>query len=139
MVGRQRSKQVHVTHGPVDHEDARRVLADLVDVYDRGQREPLPVPVETGLAYATAALEQDDVVFRARAAWETSDRAGAVPGEQDDPAQVRLHGRRAPIDVLLTPPRPDERWVAGEGTRLGQYARRLWTPVLSGPERRVLL
>ncbi len=135
VLGRHRSrKQVQVTHGPVEPALARATLRDLVDLHHRGLREPLPVPVETGLAYAEALADHEDPLQKARRAWESDDREGAFPGEQDDPAHVRVHGWQAPLAVLTTPARDDESWVRGERTRLGQLARRVWDPVLTGPE-----
>ena len=37
---------------PMTDDDARTHLRDLVDVMERGQREPLPLPVKTSLAFA---------------------------------------------------------------------------------------
>ncbi len=139
-LGRHRSrKQVQFTHGPIEPALARATVRELVDLHDRGLREPLPVPVETGLAYAEALADHEDPLQKARLAWETDDREGAFPGEQDDPAHVRVHGRHAPLAVLTTPASDDESWVRGERTRLGQLARRVWDPVLSGPETREIL
>ncbi len=142
VVGRRRGQQVHITHGPVSPEDALTRLRELIDVHDRGMREPLPLPAETALAYADAVVRDGDheqAPRLAERAWKTQDHAWTVPGEQEDPAHVRLYGRGAELGVLLGPPREDEVWFPGETSRLGQYARRVWTPVLSGPERTAAL
>ncbi|WP_194288484.1 exodeoxyribonuclease V subunit gamma, partial [Ornithinicoccus halotolerans] len=141
LLGRDGRYQAHITHGPVDPEQAREHLRALVDLLDRGMREPLPLPVETGLAFAEAVTAHDpDPLGRARWRWETADREGAIPGEQQDPAHVRLHGGAVPFAALLrAQAREDEQWFPGERTRLGQLARRVWEPVLSGPERKVRL
>ena len=43
-------------------------------------------------------------------------------------------GASAPIEALLTSPRADESWN-DERHRLGQYAWRLWEPLLTGAEQ----
>jgi exodeoxyribonuclease V gamma subunit len=47
---------------------------------------------------------------------------------------VQVFGEAAPLDCLLTPPRPDESWN-DEPHRLGRYAWRLWQPLLDGAEK----
>ena len=108
-------------HRAIDH------LRDLVDVYDRGRCEPLPVPLKTGFAWADAVRARKDPYWPARREWETQD-SSPVPGEQDDPSHVRVYGRRAPFDRLVEDPRPDERWN-DERNRMAQYALRIWQPV----------
>ena len=99
-----------------------------------------PLPLRTGLAYAEGSLrarmgDPKDPLQQARREWETDrDRATAVPGEQDDPAHVRVHGDDAPLSVLTTPPRADEDFN-DEPHRLGRYAWRVWGPLLTGGER----
>jgi exodeoxyribonuclease V gamma subunit len=117
----------HALVGPVDH-TALELLRDLVDLHDRGLREPLPVPLKTGNAYAEGIHSHRDADYLARNAWETSD-SSPVPGEQDDPAHVRVYGRGAPVQCLKEPARADERW-GSERHRLGQLALRLWEPLL---------
>ncbi|WP_172673376.1 hypothetical protein, partial [Mycobacterium tuberculosis] len=51
-------------------------------------------------------------------------------GDDDAPAHVRAWGPRAPFEVLLGKPRAGEE-VAGEETRLGALAARLWLPLLA--------
>ncbi len=101
------------------------LLRDLVALYDAGRREPLPLPMRTSYAWAQAVHQGDDPRDAADRKW----RSARFPGEQEDPAQVRVWGQHAPLDVLLTEPRPDEP-VAGEPTRLGGYAARLFLPLL---------
>jgi exodeoxyribonuclease V gamma subunit len=112
---------------PVDPDDARDLLADLLDLYDRGMREPPPLYPETSLAYARAAHDGGDPVAAARAQWE-SDR---FPKEDADPAHVRVLGGRRTFDELYEQPaRRDEHWELDETRRLGRWARRLWEPLL---------
>jgi exodeoxyribonuclease V gamma subunit len=113
--------------GPIDH-TAVDLLRELVDLHDRGLREPLPLPLRTGNAYAEAIHAHRDADRAAAYAWETSD-SSPVPGEQDDAAHVRVFGRGAPLGCLKDPVRDDERW-SDERHRLGQLALRLWEPLL---------
>ncbi len=113
---------------PVDH-TAVDLLRDLVDLRDRGLREPLPLPLKTANAYAEAVHSHGDHDRALDFAWKTSD-SSPVPGEQDDPAHVRVFGRGAPVDRLLEPVRDDERWN-DQRHRLGQLALRLWEPLLA--------
>ncbi len=101
------------------------LLRDLVAVYDAGRREPLPLPVKTSFAWASARHIGDDPLPAAEKRW----RSGRYPGEDADPAQVRVWGQHAPLSVLLGTPRPDEE-VEGESTRLGAWAARVWLPLL---------
>ena len=63
----------------------------------------------------------------AERAWRSNDR---FPGEDADPAHVLVHGPGVSLDRLVGQPRDDERWFDHEPTRLGQYALRVWTPLL---------
>jgi exodeoxyribonuclease V gamma subunit len=136
-LGRRGRNTAHALVGPLDHR-AEQWLRDLVDLYDRGMREPLPLPVKTACAYAEAASQQRGTTSpldRARKEWET-DRFSpyGIKGEDADPAHVQVYGEGAPVQCLLTPPRPDEQWNT-EPHRLGRLAVRLWEPLLSGAER----
>ncbi len=132
---------VHYCHGPVPPEVARQRLAELVGLRDRGLREPLPIPVATAAAWASAYLDRDnpaaDPFGAADREWATGDGAANMPrGEQDDPAHVRIYGRSAPLTTILGEPREDEMWFPGVRGRLGQLALRIWQPLLtSGAER----
>jgi exodeoxyribonuclease V gamma subunit len=112
--------------GPVDHTGID-LLRQLVDLYDRGLREPLPLPLATGHAWADSRRARKDPVRSATLAWEGSE-SSPVPGERADPWHERLLGRAAPFEILQTPPSDDELW-GREPTRLGQYAARLWEPL----------
>ncbi len=117
----------HALVGPLDH-SCVDLLRDLVDLYDRGLREPLPMPLKTGLAYAEAVHGHRDGGRAAFYAWATND-SSPVPGEQDDASHVRVYGRKATLRCLEQPVRDDERW-SNEQHRLGQLALRLWEPLL---------
>jgi len=101
------------------------LLRDLVDVYDAGRREPLPLPVKTSYAWASARLEGGDPEREAAFRW----KSGMYPGEDQDPAQVRAWGPNAWLSVLKQDLRPGEE-VDGETHRLGAYSSRLWLPML---------
>ena len=104
---------------------AVELLRDLVTVYDAGRREPLPLPVKTSYAWASARLEGGDPEREASFRW----RSGKFPGEEKDPAQVRAWGQDAWLRDLMQPLRPGEEY-GGEDHRLGAYASRLWLPML---------
>ena len=106
------------------------VLGELVSLYDAGRREPLPLPMKTSFAWASARLDGDDPRHAARSQWASN----KVPGEDQAPANVKVWGSRAPLEVLLGPPRPGEE-VADEDTRLGALAARLWLPMLHAEDR----
>jgi exodeoxyribonuclease V gamma subunit len=138
-LGRGRAGTARALAGPLDHR-AVDLLRDLVDIYDRGMREPLPLPVKTACAYAEASHQQrrgasSDPRWKAAREWET-DRFSptGIPGEDADLAHVQVFGHAAPFSCLLQPPREDEHFN-DEPHRLGQYAWRLWQPLLDGAER----
>ena len=105
---------------------AVEVLADLVALYDAGRREPLPLPMKTSYAWAAAVHAGDNPVKRAGYRWKST----KFPGEDQQPAHVKAWGDDAWQQVLLAPPRPGEA-PAGENTRLGAFAARLWLPMLT--------
>ncbi len=124
--GRPRS----ATFGPLDAAKAKTYLAQLVDLYDRGLLEPLPLPLKTSIAYATASARmdgQDRAVFDARRAW-TSDK---FPAEDAEAPHVLVWGADAAFDrVFKAASLPGEQW-ADQPTRFGELSLRLWTPLLA--------
>lgn len=106
-------------------------LAELVDLYDRGMREPLPLYCATSAAYAAAVHAGKAPDRAARAAWE-SDK---FPKEYKDPEHVLVLGADCSYDIVAGPaPGEDEDgpgWPAGEDSRFGRYACRLWEPLLA--------
>ena len=87
------------------------LLADLVDLYDEGRRAPLQLPLKTSFAWASAERLARPPKPEAIKKWKTS----RYPGEDADPAHVRVWGEHADLDRL---------------TRLGELAERLWLPLL---------
>ncbi|HWT91776.1 MAG TPA: exodeoxyribonuclease V subunit gamma, partial [Solirubrobacteraceae bacterium] len=117
--------------------DERRAMAltqleSLVDVYDRGMREPLPLPCLAAAAYANAALNATgDPTVAGKGEWESG---WQFPREDREPEhELVLGGVPTFAELLALAPRPDE---AGEGwderdpTRLGRYALKLWSGLL---------
>lgn len=97
----------------VPDEPAVNLLRELVAVYDAGRREPIPLPIKTSYAWAAARYSNDDPVREATWRWKTN----RYPGEDQEPAHVRVWGRGAALDDLV---------VSG----LDDYAGRLWLPLL---------
>lgn len=108
--------------------DAVRYLAELVALRDRALREPLPMPVETACAYATARAAATEVVQAldaARTRWKDG-------FERSDEYHVEVWGPTAGLDEIAGTPTADEQaWWPEEGTRLGVLARRVWEPVIA--------
>jgi len=109
--------------------DPVAALADLVDLYDRGMCEPLPMAVKTSWAYAGDRLDgrpPERATDTARKEWNRD--AG---GEREDRSHAYVWGDKPAFELLTaTEPRDGERWP-GETTRFGALACRLWTPVLT--------
>jgi exodeoxyribonuclease V gamma subunit len=70
-------------------------LRELVDLYDRGMREPLPLYTETSAAFAAGANASD--------AWTTP--YNKTPREDRDEAHVRVLGGVVPFADVLRDPR----------------------------------
>ncbi len=126
-VGKDRAGPLRALAGPLDHR-AVAWLRDLVELRDLGLTTPLPVPIQTGYAWAEAQARQrrgDDrtPAEQAARAWVTDrNNAWGITGEDAEPAHVRIHGENAPLEVLVR---------AG----LPTYAWRIWEPLLTGGER----
>jgi exodeoxyribonuclease V gamma subunit len=111
---------------------ARRQLQIVVDLYDRGMREPLPMFCMTSAAYAMAAHSGQDAVAAAVAVWETDWRFDRE--DKDLEHQLALGGVRTLAEVLARAPEAGEDgdgWASAEDSRFGRYARRLWDGLLA--------
>jgi len=127
-IGRGKNKNSVAQRFFVAPPDPVAVLRDLVALYDAGRREPLPLPLKTSCAWAEARRHGDDPRAAAQDKWRSTTFR---PGDDAERAHVRVWGKRAPLSVLLVPPRAGEE-VPGEDTRLGALSARLWLPVLAG-------
>jgi exodeoxyribonuclease V gamma subunit len=111
---------------PLDRALALDHLGVLVDLYDRGMREPPPLACLSSAAYAAAARAGRDPVAAARRAWESTH---AFDGDDAEPEhRLVLGGVRSFADLLAEPARADERgpwWDPHETRRFGRWARRL--------------
>jgi exodeoxyribonuclease V gamma subunit len=119
---------------PLDAAAALDHLTVLVDLYDRGMREPAPLYCLTSAAYAAAARTGSDPVAAARAEWEGSH---ARPGEAEDADHQLVLGALDFDDLLVPRPLPDEQgpwWDPDEPRRLGRWARRLWDGLLQSEQ-----
>jgi exodeoxyribonuclease V gamma subunit len=109
-------------------------LQVLVDLYDRGMREPLPIACLAAAAYAQA-VPGPQAHAAARRAWESS---WTIDNEDKDLEHQLVHGRVLSFDDLLGPePREDEcgpGWDDAETSRFGRLARRLWSGLLAVEE-----
>lgn len=136
VIGRNKKEAKATLLTPVDPESAREHLADLLDIRSRGLREPLPLPPETAAAWAEGVYRMGDrdtrarregVKVRANYKWQTQ---WTWTREDQDPYQLLAWGKQLTLEELLAmPPGPQEAWNS-EPTRLGQYALRMWGPVL---------
>jgi exodeoxyribonuclease V gamma subunit len=124
-VGRARDDGVTVVRaGGLDAALALDHLVDLIDLYDRGMREPAPLYCLASAAYAAGD--------NPRTVWESA----KYPGEDAEPEHVLVLGGRVPFDELTrAAARADERWDMDETRRFGRWARRLWDPVLEHERR----
>ena len=117
---------------PLAQHDAQEWLRDLVALYRAGQREPLPMPVRTSLAWAeefrrVRAGTEGDPEMKARSEWESPRfNDSGFPKEDADTWHVRAFGHAADYALLAAPTRPGE----SGPHRLGHFAWRLWQPLI---------
>ncbi|CAN5498290.1 exodeoxyribonuclease V subunit gamma [soil metagenome] len=126
-VGREKAGPKRALAGPIDHRGVEW-LRQLFELRDQGLREPLPLPLATGAAWAEGHVRElmgDDVspVQLARRAWETDPHNNfGIEGEDADAYHRRAYGDSAPLEVLLD---------AG----LARYAWQVWEPLLTIGEK----
>jgi exodeoxyribonuclease V gamma subunit len=120
---------------PIDRDDALAHLATLVDLWDRGMREPLPIACDASAAYARAASAGENPVTAGAKAWESG---WNFPREDADLEHQLVFGDVLSFaDVLEAQPASDESgvgWDDTETTRFGVLARRLWKGALACEE-----
>jgi exodeoxyribonuclease V gamma subunit len=108
----------------------------LVDLFDRGLCEPLPLYCKTSAAWADT--EPAKRIQACAAVWEPQNDLGM--GENREPEhQLVLGGVASFNDLLAPPPAPGESgdgWAGGEQTRFGRYAMRLWSGLRDAEEVR---
>jgi exodeoxyribonuclease V gamma subunit len=110
---------------------ATEQLEVIVDLFQRGMREPLPLFTKTSAAWAAAVATERDAVELASEAW-TSDRFDL---EDCDPEHRLVHGGTPSFSEMVAhsgAPHPDEvGWGSGEPSRFALCARRLWDGLLA--------
>jgi exodeoxyribonuclease V gamma subunit len=134
-MGRDASRCVRSTLGPVDPATAATLLRLYVALYRDGLRAPLPAPIRTAAAYAArrgAGARPSAAGAEAARCWNDTWNA---PGEQSEDAHVLIYGGRASFDELRhEQAHPDDffnGWPADEeGDRFAVLSRRLWDPLL---------
>src|SRR5215213_9525323 len=96
-------------------EVALEQLASLVELFDAGLCEPLPIACKTSAAYAQALRGGGDAVKAATREWKTE---WSFPREDEEPEHELVFGECLTFEQLLSE------------TAFDAYARRLWDPVL---------
>jgi exodeoxyribonuclease V gamma subunit len=114
---------------------ALSALAILVDLWDRGMCEPLPIYCATSAAWAQAVLQPDQGAGphdKARKRWAPD--FDESYGEGAEPEHVAVLGEGVDFERLLQEaPAPDETgpgWATADGSRFSRLALRLWGPLL---------
>ena len=121
---------------------SRRMAAEvhlrrLVDLFERGMREPLPLYCKTSAAWAAAAAAGDDPHRAAVGSWESGHNGH---NEDRDKEHVLVLGGELTFDAMVGrsgAPRDDEAgdgWEVSESSRFGRCARRLWDGLLEHEE-----
>jgi exodeoxyribonuclease V gamma subunit len=106
---------------------ARTWLAELIDVYRRALREPLPVPVAPACEYAArrrGAAPEQQAFDEAAKRWRRDRLA-------EDVHHVRCWGENASLrDIAGRASGDEQAWWPDEPTRFGVLSRRVWDPLL---------
>jgi exodeoxyribonuclease V gamma subunit len=114
---------------------AGRELAALIDLYDRGLREPLPLFAKTSAAYAEAVRAGQDPVAAAADEWATV--FGFDREDREAEHQLVFGGVLELAELMEAAPASDEvgeGWAEAEPSRLGRLALRLWSELLDREE-----
>jgi len=99
---------------PIDPEQARLHLTDLVALHDLGMARPLRLPLKTGFALVHRGERGG---WGARSEWE----GGRFAGERDSDLHPEVWGPAAPFEILRD---------ADPSLSIDALAERLWRPVL---------
>ena len=125
--------------GPVGEAYARRVLADLVELFQTGRNEPLPFAPKTSAEYARIRYEDKSVAALQGAIereWSGTRGGRGRPdraGERD--ADYARFFPESLSDLLAPRSGPDDvRGTLGEPSRFGSLARRVWQPLFDHEE-----
>jgi exodeoxyribonuclease V gamma subunit len=141
-VGRARGSAVAVRRirplGP--DADARRTVATeqllaLLDLFERGMREPLPIFCKSSAAYAQAVTDQVDAEAAAGGEWTTEWNFDKEDKELEH--QLAFGGVLTLAQLLDEPPAPGEHgagWDPSENSRFGRLACRMWDGLLEFEE-----
>jgi exodeoxyribonuclease V gamma subunit len=110
-------------------------LRTLVEVYQRGMCEPLPLYLRTSAAWAAAVAEGKDPRRAAAGAWGSDYN---YPKEDKEAEHVLVLGGLLPFPAVVEragAPKSDEApWQPSEPTRFGVYAHRIWDGLLAHEE-----
>src|SRR3954451_6931131 len=117
--------------GPLDHTSVE-MLRRLVLLRDRGLRAPLPLPLKASLGYARARRTHADVADAlVKAGYDWKD--GRFPGEQSEPAALKIWGRIDEPPEVGERPGPGEEFP-GETGRFGALAMAVWSPLFEAEQ-----
>ena len=108
----------------------------LVDLFDRGLCEPLPLYCKTSAAWAEAVPAKR--MQACSDVWEPQSEF-ATPENREPEHQLVLGGVVPLGELLAAFPGPGETgdgWAGGEPTRFGRYALRLWSGLLDAEDVR---
>ncbi len=118
--------------------EALALLEVLVDLYDRGMCEPLPLYTKTSEKFVDAVCNEEGASAACRGVWETGSFGF---GEDQEPEHQLVLGEGVRFyELLQERPRDDESgpgWGT-EPSRFGRLAFRLWAPVIGHESRRSL-
>jgi exodeoxyribonuclease V gamma subunit len=110
---------------------AHAQLDALIDLYDRGMREPLPIFCRSSAEYAAASAAGRDASDAALGEWLSTWNFDREDRELEH--LLVLGGERTLAEVMETVPASDEYgagWDPSEGSRFGRLACRLWDGLL---------
>ena len=109
-------------------DDAQALLMDLLDVREEGLCAPLPLHPKLAWAWIEETRSEGRSAFSARKEWQGA--FGSDSGLDEDPAHLLVYGRRPDWRVVQGRASAHEQWHPEATSRLGQYAWRVWQPLL---------